>query len=511
MKFNNLIIHPLLFGIFPVLSLFESNMSFTSFSEIILPSFIILSVVIVIWLFLIKTIKNGTKSALIISYSLILFFVYGPVFFAIDDLTINGEDVGRHSYLMIPFIGFGILGILFLIKIKKELKNLTTIANFISLTIVSVILFSIGTYSLENSNSIEFESAEFEKMSNQNNLLPDIYYILLDGYPGKTSLLNVVNYDNQNFLNRLNQLGFFVQEHSYVNYPHTFLSIPSMLNMMYFDDDISLEHADTPSQNMPYLIGSNNKVMNFAKSQGYLTVSFDSGWGFSRDMKSADLKLCGDNKLFNSEFIISLVKNSMLNPVYVKIFETDKIEGKLCIFDELPLIKNRTEQPIFVFAHIFSPHPPYLFGPTGEIRQLENLDPHLETESNLDKDAFVGQLQFVNKKILYIVESLLDSESQPIIIIQSDHGTAFLFEGQIENWDSPTDEMIQERMDNITFIFLPGNETDIFSNNLTPVNTFRILFNHYFETDFEILPDKMYFGADGSYELKDVTKILMNP
>ena len=40
--------------------------------------------------------------------------------------------------------------------------------------------------------------------------------------------------------------------------------------------------------------------MNFVKSQGYITVSFDSGWGFTRDMKSADLKLCGDNKIFNS-------------------------------------------------------------------------------------------------------------------------------------------------------------------------------------------------------------------
>ena len=36
-----------------------------------------------------------------------------------------------------------------------------------------------------------------------------------------------------------------------------------------------------------------------------------------------------------------------------------------------------------------------------------------------------------------------------------------------------------------------------------------ILFNHYFETDFKILDDKIYFGKDGSYNLKDVTDIVL--
>ena len=209
--------------------------------------------------------------------------------------------------------------------------------------------------------------------------------------------------------------------------------------------------------------------------------------------------------------MITLVKNSMLNPIYVKIFETDKAEGILCIFDELPKIKERTDQPVFVFAHIFSPHPPHIFGANGEIRNLKNLDPHLETMDNLDKEAFTNQLIFINKKTTEVVNQLLDSENQPIIIIQSDHGTAFLFEGKSDNWVNPTNEMIKERTDNINFIFLPKNTENIFSESTTPVNTFRILFNHYFETDFEILEDRVYFAKDGSYDLKDVTEIIMKP
>jgi len=407
------------------------------------------------------------------------------------------------------FVAIWILGTIFFIKTKKDIRNMTTISNFISLIIIGVMLFSIAGYNLENSGSVKIE--KFEMRENEIKEFPDIYYILLDGYPGKTSLKKVVGFDNQKFLTSLENQGFFIQKKSYVNYAHTFLSLPSILNMKYLDDITSKLNDTNSNQSIPYELGSNNQVMNFVKSQGYTTVSFDSGWGFTRDMKSADLKLCGDNKIFNSEFLIALVKNSILNPVYVKVFETSKVEGILCIFEELPKVKERTDQPIFVFAHIFSPHPPYIFGVNGEIRNLKNLDPHLETKENLDKEAFVNQLIFVNKKITQVVSELLDSKDQPIIIIQSDHGTAFLFEDNVENWINPNNEMIKERADSINFIFLPKNTTNIFSESITPVNTFRILFNHYFETDFELLDDKIYSAKDRSYNVKDVTHIVIEP
>ena len=200
MKLNNIIFHPILFGIFPVLSLFESNMSFTSIWEIILPSIIIISMIIPIWIFLKIIIKDNKKAAFIISLSLILFFTYGPIFFAIDDATMNGEDIGRHRYLMIPFLVIWIIGITFLIKTKKEIKNMTTISNFISLIIIGVMLFSITTYNLESSYSVEIEEFKIKEIENEIKIFPDIYYIILDGYPGKTSLKNISGYDNQEFI-----------------------------------------------------------------------------------------------------------------------------------------------------------------------------------------------------------------------------------------------------------------------------------------------------------------------
>tara|TARA_B100000745_G_scaffold245314_1_gene167448 strand:- start:109 stop:951 length:843 start_codon:yes stop_codon:yes gene_type:complete len=268
--------------------------------------------------------------------------------------------------------------------------------------------------------------------------------------------------------------------------------------------------GDSRDQTRPYEMADNNRVMNFLKSQGYAIASFDSGWGMTRDIKAAELQLCGDNQLFNSNFLIMLVKASALNPVYVKIFESSHIELKLCVFDELPKVQNRSDKPIFVFAHMMLPHPPFIFDADGGIRSVDNLDLSLEIKDNNNRDAHLEQLKFVNKKMTQVVDQLLNSENPPVIIITSDHGTAFLFDGNLAKWDSPTNEMIKERMNNIMFVYLPSNKTDIFYEDMTLVNVFPVLFNYYFETDFEILDDKIFFSRDGSYDFIDVTDILRN-
>ena len=144
MKLNNIIFHPILFGIFPVISLFESNMDFTPILDIILPLIIIIGIIIPVWIFLKIIIHDSIKSALIVSLLVILFFAYGPIIPVIDDLT-DLDSLQRHLFLSVSFLGIGIIGIIFLIKTKRDLKKITTVSNVISLTLVLVILLGILT------------------------------------------------------------------------------------------------------------------------------------------------------------------------------------------------------------------------------------------------------------------------------------------------------------------------------------------------------------------------------
>ena len=506
---SRIIIHPVLFAIFPVIMLYFNNMYFVSFSEVVLPLAITVGITIPVWIVLKLILKDGVKSALITSLILVLCFSYGYAYLTIDDLTINNFDIGKHRYLVIPFLAGFIIGIFYLIRTKKKLNVANTVTNVGSLTIVIITLVNIGAYNLGNSFSENFEDEPIMRLEHATNeqKSPDIFYIILDAYPGSDSLKTTSDYDNSEFLNYLSDRGFFVQKTSYSNYAQSFISIPSSLNMKYLNY-LTEQIGNSRDQTIPYEMADNNKVMNFLKSKGYTIASFDSGWGMTRDIKAAELKLCGDNQLFNSNFLVMLVKASALNPFYVKIFESSHIELKLCVFDELPKVQDRSDEPMFVFAHMLLPHPPFIFNADGEIRSVDNLDLSLEIRDNNNRNAHLEQLKFLNKKMMEVVDQLLNSENPPVIIITSDHGSAFLFDGNLENWNSPTDEMIKERMNNIMFVYLPSNETGVFYEGITQVNVFRVLFNHYFETDFEILEDRMFFSKDTSYDFKDVTDML---
>ena len=60
--------------------------------------------------------------------------------------------------------------------------------------------------------------------------------------------------------------------------------------------------------------------------------------------------------------------------------------------------------------------------------------------------------------------------------------------------------------------YLPGISMDAISPTITPVNTFRLIFNLYFGTDFPLLPDKSYIikDMDHPYLFIDVTDKLNN-
>jgi hypothetical protein len=69
--------------------------------------------------------------------------------------------------------------------------------------------------------------------------------------------------------------------------------------------------------------------------------------------------------------------------------------------------------PKFVFAHIVSPHKPFVFGPQGESVQQEK-DPLV---------GYRGQVSYLNSRMVPLLQKIIsDSASPPVIVIQGDHG-----------------------------------------------------------------------------------------
>ena len=117
------------------------------------------------------------------------------------------------------------------------------------------------------------------------------------------------------------------------------------------------------------------------------------------------------------------------------------------------------------------------------------------------KDKYIDQMIFVNEQMVNIVDSIISqSEKEPLIIIQADHGTSTVL-----GWeDNPDEERLNERSNIFNAYYLPNSSKNIIYDTITPVNSFRVILNEYFNQSLDILEDKTYFSNYGSTPYKFV-------
>ncbi|GAF78430.1 unnamed protein product, partial [marine sediment metagenome] len=235
------------------------------------------------------------------------------------------------------------------------------------------------------------------------------------------------------------------------------------------------------------------RPLNFLKSKGYTFIHFGSGIGGTKDNKYADLDIPSQGWT-GDEFIVVLTRTTMLLPFVDYIFSTNVRKRVLETFSKLTEI-HRVKGPKFVFAHILSPHWPFVFGANGEMVPKYNTP--LNYLQWIHKDLYVNQLIFINKKVKTLVDEIISkSKIPPIIILQADHGPYSILG---ENyWYFNKDEIgneigLRESFGILNAFYLPQVGNNLLYDSITPVNTFRVIFNNYFDTDYELLTDKTYF------------------
>jgi len=148
------------------------------------------------------------------------------------------------------------------------------------------------------------------------------------------------------------------------------------------------------------------------------------------------------------------------------------------------------------------PHPPFIFGPNGEQVSVKTLEWGQEWK---DKTGYLNQIKFANLKIKEIVSEILqNSDHDPIIILQGDHGSSYTMDRE-----NPTNEMIYERMSILNAYYLPDNGKNALYDTITPVNSFRVIFNSYFNGTYDLLEDGIYFSTnERPFDFTDKTQVL---
>ncbi len=327
----------------------------------------------------------------------------------------------------------------------------------------------------------------------------DIYYLVLDAYGGEQALGGSLGFDNSGFLGFLRKRGFYVAAKSSSNYRTTELSIPSSMNMAYHPLG-----ADTGSLLAAMTDGG---AARFLRARGYKTVWINPFHAILDHNPHADIELDGRGL---SPFRMAFWRTTLLFRQPQRRGE-DKREETLFYFDALAEAAA-IPGPKFVFAHVLCPHHPYVVNARGGlVPEAEQDDQITDGRAVLNKKGYLGQIAFLNKRLEEILPRLQEAGAlRPIIIIQGDHGPELFKTVAMTRGDEfPPAAYHRARMSILNAFYFPdGGEAALYPT-ITPVNSFRVLFDRYFGASFPRLPDRNYYSPDMDlFRFRDITGIV---
>jgi hypothetical protein len=327
--------------------------------------------------------------------------------------------------------------------------------------------------------------------------LPDVYFIVLDGYARADVLQEEFGLDNSGFIGSLRDRHFYVADCSMSNYAQTEQSLASTFNMMYLDGIISQISSSTLKEDdfKPYI--ENGLVRQYLESLGYQTVSFYSGYNWAqwpdatyflgdpRVSRMRTTSLVPFESTFLSRTLFPYLVEGLQSLGLFTASQVNELAGRAAdraivnyILDELPVL-TELRGPKLVYAHVMLPHPPYVFGPNGEEQDLSSGSP---TDAQLHQ-GYKDQVLYANKRILPIVDDILaQSKGNVIILLEGDHGSA--------QYRDPA-----QHIKNLNAYYLPDHDYSDLYATITPVNSFRVILTDYFGQDYPLLDDRSFYSA----------------
>ncbi len=509
------VIHPLLMAAFPILFLFARNLEEdVVLSELTPPLVLTLACVVIVmaagWL-LVRDLK---PVGVVVSAWTLLFFSYGHVAEGLRGRRVVAIEVGRDAYLLALWavLGAATVGVVFLVR--KRLTPLTRGLNVVAAALVVLNVVPIAMYRAPAAAAAASRpggTAPDGAMPAQNRSLPDIYYIVPDRYGASTMHRRTYGIDTRPFIDFLKSKGFYVASESFANYGSTHQSLAASLNMQYLHT--LLGKRTIPRKPLVYRALHNPAVVRFLKSLGYRYV-LSSAYRPMRSDPAADVRVGGGDLAGFSHILYSTTVLPALSRVFG--FAEEDLDPRrkhwrrtLSQFDQVAR-STRSRRPQFVVAHLLLPHEPYVFDRNGNFVSEEN---------ELGKSwrvRYADQVIYTNRKLRELINVLLaDKEDPPIIILQADEGQwplRYWDRSDEFNYETASRTELLDKFQIINAYYLPGVRRTRLYPSITPVNSFRLIFNHYFDAGFRLLPDKAYGRKlNPVYHFVEITQLLRGP
>lgn len=481
--------YPWLFALFPALGLYARNLKETAPVTLLLPLAFSLLLTSLVWLGAGVAARRGRKASLTAFVFCLMFFSYGHISVLLK----------LPFWTVYPWGAAFLVAVFLILRMRRNLTEWTPRLNVFAVALIMTVAVQIAWSRMHSSGPAPSltQLDEDSRLSGQRlspGRMPDIYYLVLDRYANGSVLKREFGFDNSRFLDSLRARGFFVAGESRCNYPQTHMSLASSLNMDYIDRARG-EKAAGPGYIFRLLTDS--RVLRLLRSLGYTSIHLGSWFEGTAFNPYADLNLGGTGiRRHWNDFFQKFVGTTALRPWSAGGFfrprQRDRILQQFSELERMPARKG----PKFVFAHILVTHPPYVFGPNGE------------APAPGKEFTYLDQLSYANARLSRLIDALQTRSSPPpIIILQSDEGprpggAVVRVNGKKRRlpWSAGREgpEQRQVHRPILNALDLPGADPGSFYPSMSPVNTFRVIFDHYFGGHYRLLPDE---ARDGSGEV----------
>lgn len=507
-------IYPMLFIWWMWLSIFSTNYNQVSLSEVYRSAFFtfIIGVGFLLCIKLLNPQKRDKAGAILLLVILCL-TLYGNSYEAMNNIS----PVRVRDLIFVPIwclvFAFPIVILLFT---KLASRELTIILNSGAFVLLILPVFGIL---MREVNSLQDVSIKVpvvtlpEPTSSTSANYPDIYFLIFDRYASQKTLKKVYGFDNSKFLKKLSDKGFYIVRESRANYTKTAHSLAATLNMQHLTEIWPQPRKASDEWQPLYKMTNYNVVTSILKSKQYFYSHFGSWWQPTRNNPRADYSFQVEVISWANEFetvlleplLVTRILNYVLGrPPNARDAQYLRVNEK---FKQLGEIQDRKE-PNFVFAHMLTPHDPYVFYPDGGFKSANEAARMPEIENYRD------QIIYTNYKILELVDILLARSPQPIIILQADEGPfpknyrLSKKSKEVFDWKTATPDEFQQKFGILNAIYFPDRDYQRFYDAITPINTFPVIFNKYFEMNIKLLEDRSYsIRSDKDiYSFFDVTR-----
>ncbi|HEX2767515.1 MAG TPA: hypothetical protein VHR55_12870 [Candidatus Limnocylindria bacterium] len=260
---------------------------------------------------------------------------------------------------------------------------------------------------------------------------PSLHVLLLDGYP-RQDVLEANGVDNEPFLAVMEVMGFDVYRDSRSNYTRTPFSVLSILSARHIDEMSEL-WADVPSgaaaqQRLVARALLAPPMLEWFRAAGYATRVLPATVAHVPLGGADEARGAGTANNFELDL---LQRTPLAAPLEVIGFAAGQqrthIERTLDTWADPP--SGRT----FTFAHVMSPHAPFVFRSDGSPADAPPCYP--ATCSLFDSDVgdlgwpadeyvrrWTGQVEHLNTLVLAAVERLVAEDPGAVVLVVSDHG-----------------------------------------------------------------------------------------